>query len=156
MNQVPPPQRAFPLNTSDQALAMLLSGSAHCYPWIDSVIGTAGTASATFDACNLDSLTLVTNAAMSGNAAADNQHTLYQTLCGNGELIVKVDQITATSGYAGLFVREYGPRRPKSSPDDPKRQRCIQTIARYDQSIPATGAIYGSGPRLVEADSHRK
>lgn len=85
---------------------MLLSGSAHCYPWIDSVIGTAGTASATFDACNLDSLTLVTNAAMSGNATTDNQHTLYQTLCGNGELIVKVDQITATSGYAGLFVRE--------------------------------------------------
>lgn len=81
-----------------------MASKVSCAPWQDLLLGSATTYSATYDECSPDTVVISTNAVTASGATSDNQEIVYQELCGNGQLTVKVSGLTG--GYAGLFVRE--------------------------------------------------
>jgi hypothetical protein len=73
--------------------------------WNNSTVGTY-TGNANFPPCNAESDDVfVVNANGFSTSSSDNLHLVYQTLCGNGEIIARVANV-ANGGWAGITLRE--------------------------------------------------
>jgi len=74
--------------------------------WTNGDVGTSGANGSAENACGTANSNIV-NVAASGfsTSSSDNLHLVYQTLCGNGEIIARVVNVS-NGGWAGITLRE--------------------------------------------------
>ncbi len=73
-------------------------------PWTAVNVGAEAQGSSWFDCTNGGTFTL--NAKGYTTNTIDVQHSVYQTLCGNGDIIARVASISTQGGWAGIQMRE--------------------------------------------------
>ncbi|MBL7792682.1 MAG: T9SS type A sorting domain-containing protein [Saprospiraceae bacterium] len=78
--------------------------SAISSPWTAVNVGAEAQGSSWFDCTNGGTFTL--NAKGYTTNTTDVQHTVFQTLCGNGDIIARVASISTQGGWAGIQMRE--------------------------------------------------